>query len=112
MHLEYVRSFFGEKSAIQRKVVAFLIVSLAACSRLVAVSLAAQPAKEVHSEADLPRTIFSTNGSISSLLQSDSAVFAPMLQKAIADIQSLLTDYDIKDRATRPSNPATSFQPG
>ena len=56
--------------------------------------------KEVHSEADLPRIIFSTNGSISSLLQSENAVFAPLLQKAVADIHSLLTDYDIKDRAT------------
>ena len=100
MHSEYMRSFFGEKSVVQRRGVTFLILSLAVCSCLVAVGLAAQPMKEVNSEADLPRTIFSTSGPISSLLQSDDTVFAPMLQKAIADIHSLLTDYDIKDRAT------------
>ena len=61
---------------------------------------AAQPRKEVRSEADLPRKIFSTSGSVSSLLQSDQAAFAPLLQQAVADIHSLLTDYDIKDRAT------------
>ena len=44
------------------------------------------------------RDDYATGGSVSSLLQSDTAVFAPLLQKAVADIHSLLTDYEIKDR--------------
>src|SRR5580704_4085612 len=100
MHLEYVRSLFGGIVVVQRKCVTVLILILVLCGRLGTIGLAAQPVKEVHSEADLPRIIFSTNGSISSLLQSENTVFAPLLQKAVADIHSLLTDYDIKDRAT------------
>jgi subtilisin family serine protease len=100
MHLEYGRSLFRGRIVVQRKWVTVLILILVVCARLGTVGLAAPPVKEVHSEADLPRIIFSTNGSISSLLQSENAVFAPLLQKAVADIQSLLTDYDIKDRAT------------
>src|ERR1700761_8899684 len=100
MHLEYERSLFGERIVVQRKWVTVLILILMVCDCLSTGGLAAQPAKEVHSEADLPRIIFSTDGSISSLLQSENAVFAPLLQKAVADIHSLLIDYDIKDRAT------------
>ena len=43
---------------------------------------------------------YSINGSVSSLLQSDSAAFAPLLKKVVSDIHLLLTDYDIQDRAT------------
>ena len=44
--------------------------------------------------------IYPLSGSVSSLLQADNAAFAPLLQKAAADIHSLLTEYDIKDQAT------------
>ena len=56
--------------------------------------------KEVLSESDLPRLTYPVKGTISSLLEADDATFAPLLQKAGADIQSLLTDYTIKDHAT------------
>ncbi len=60
----------------------------------------AAPPKEVLSEADLPRLTYPVTGAISSLLEADDATFATFLQKAVADIQSLLTDYSIKDHAT------------
>jgi subtilisin family serine protease len=100
MHLEHVISLFGGRIVIPPKCVTVLILILVVSDRLSTVGHAVQPAKEIHTEADLPRIIFSANGPISSLLQSENAVFAPLLQKAVADIQSLLTDYDIKDRAT------------
>jgi subtilisin family serine protease len=63
------------------------------------VASAASP-KEVLSEADLPRLTYPVTGPVSSLLEADDATFAPLLQKSVADIQSLLTDYSIKDHAT------------
>jgi uncharacterized protein with beta-barrel porin domain len=60
----------------------------------------AAPPKEVLSEADLPRWTYPVTGAVSGLLEADDATFSPFLQKAAADIQSLLTDYSIKDRAT------------
>src|SRR5271165_326963 len=56
--------------------------------------------KLVLSEADLPRLTYPVTGTVSNLLEEDDAKFAPLLQKGVADIQSLLTDYSIKDQAT------------
>jgi subtilisin family serine protease len=56
--------------------------------------------KQVLSESDLPRLTYPVRGTIGSLLDADEATFAPLLRKAVADIQSLLTDYTIKDHAT------------
>lgn len=100
MNLELMKSFFRRKIVVQRKCATFWILVLALGSCAACKGGAAQLGKEVRSEADLPRIAFSTSGSISSLLQSDEAAFAPLLQKAVADVHSLLTDYDIKDRAT------------
>jgi subtilisin family serine protease len=55
--------------------------------------------KEVLSEADLPRLTYPVTGAVSSLLEADDATFAPFVQKAVADIQSILTNYSIKDHA-------------
>lgn len=78
----------------------FWLLILVVGSSILSVTIAAEPQKEVHSEADLPRKIYLINSSVGSLLQSDTTAFAPLLQQAVADIRSLLTDYDIKDRAT------------
>jgi subtilisin family serine protease len=78
----------------------FWVFILSVCGPLLSATIAAETRKEVQSEADLPRIIYPINGPVSTLLQSDPAVFAPLLEKAVADIHSLLTDYDIKDRAT------------
>jgi len=100
MHVQFMKSPCWERIVGQRRCVTFWILSLIGCCCLVSECIAAQTQKEVRSEADLPRMIYSINGSVGSLLQSDNATFAPLLQKAVADIRSLLTDYDIKDRAT------------
>jgi subtilisin family serine protease len=100
MHLEFMKSFSREKIVFERKWVNFWILILLVTSTPMSVGIAAQPQKEVHSEADLPRLIYAINGSVSSLLQSDNAAFAPLIEKAVADIHSLLTDFDIKDTAT------------
>jgi len=76
------------------------ILILVLSNSLLSEVAAEQPQKEVRSEADLPRTVYPINGPIGRLLQSENAAFAPLLEKAVADIHSLLTDYDIKDRAT------------
>jgi subtilisin family serine protease len=100
MHLDLMMSFSCKRVVLQCKCVSFWILTLVISSSLLSERIAAHPKKEVRSEADLPRMIYPMNGSVSSLLQSDSAAFAPLLEKAVADIHSLLTDYDIKDRAT------------
>jgi subtilisin family serine protease len=100
MRVEFMKSLFWEKIGLRCKCATFWIRILVVCSPLLSETIAAQTQKEVRSEADLPRMIYPINGSVSTLLQSDPAVFAPLLQEAVADIHSLLTDYDIKDRAT------------
>ncbi len=100
MSLELVKSFFRKRRIVLGKFVTFWILVLAVGSRAVGEDGATPPRKEVRSEADLPRINFSASGSVSSLLQSDQAAFAPLLQKAVADIHSLLNEYEIKDRAT------------
>jgi hypothetical protein len=100
MHVEFMKSVSGKKFDPWRESVNFWVFILAATGSLIAASFGAPPAKEVRSEADLPRMVYPINGSVSNLLQADDAAFAPLLQKAAADIHSLLADYDIKDRAT------------
>ena len=85
-------------SALKRFHVSVLMLVLS--DGLLSEVAAEQPPKEVRSEADLPRTVYSMNGSVGRLLQSEDSVFAPLLEKVVSDIHSLLTDYDIKDRAT------------
>ena len=63
-------------------------------------ALADQTKKEVHSQADLPRATYPVTGSVSTLLQSDDAVFDSAVSKAAADLNALFSDYDIKDSAT------------
>jgi subtilisin family serine protease len=100
MHVEFVNSVPVKRFGVGRKGVNFWVFILAVSVSLITASRGAEPAKEVRSEADLPRMIYPLSGSVSSLLQADNAAFAPLLQKAAADIHSLLTEYDIKDQAT------------
>ncbi len=60
-------------------------------------ALADQPKNEVHSEADLPRSSYPVTGSVSNLLQSNSF---PVSKQAEADLNALLENYDIQDKAT------------
>jgi hypothetical protein len=66
----------------------------------VGTAFADQQKKEVHSQADLPRATYPITGSVSTLLQSDDAVFNSTVGKATADLEALFSDYDIKDNAT------------
>ncbi len=88
-------------SESRSKYILIWIFILSVASPLLSTAFAAETRKEVRSEADLPRMIYPVTGPVSTLLQSNPSVFAPLLQKAVADIHSLLTDYDIKDRATQ-----------
>jgi subtilisin family serine protease len=63
-------------------------------------AFADEPKKEVHSQADLPRATYPVTGSVSSLLQSDDSVFSSIVGQAAVDLDTLLSDYDIKDNAT------------
>jgi subtilisin family serine protease len=67
---------------------------------LAGTALADQPKHEVRSEADLPRISYPVTGSVSSLLQSDDTVFASTAKQATTDLDALLADYDIQDKAT------------
>ncbi len=100
MHVEFMKFVPWKKYLLQREGVNFWILFLVVSSGLILGGIAAQPEKEVRSEADLPRIVYPVNGSVSTLLQSDNAAFAPLLEKAAADIHTLLVEYDIKDRAT------------
>jgi subtilisin family serine protease len=100
MDLEFLKSFSWKRIVFTGKCAHFWILILAVISSAINAGIAAQPQKEVRNEADLPRMTYSIKGPVSSLLQSDSAAFAPLLKQAVAEIHLLLTNYDIQDRAT------------
>ena len=84
------------KSPFYRRVILFGLAGLF----IVSSAFADQPKKEVHSQADLPRAIYPVTGSVSILLQSDESSFDAVVNQAITDLDSLFSDYDIKDNAT------------
>ena len=84
------------KSPFYRRVILFRLAGLF----FVSAAFADQPKKEVHSQADLPRAIYPVTGSVSTLLQSDDSAFDAVVNQAITDLDSLFSDYDIKDNAT------------
>jgi subtilisin family serine protease len=64
-------------------------------------SLAQPPAKKVvKTENDLPRFNYPIAGTATDLLNSDDAAFNLFAAKVQADVDSVLNDYDIQDRAT------------
>ena len=86
----------NSKSPFYRRVILFGLAGLF----FVSAAFADQPKKEVHSQADLPRATYPVTGSVSTLLQSDDSAFDAVVNKAITDLDSLFSDYDIKDNAT------------
>jgi subtilisin family serine protease len=56
--------------------------------------------KKVNSEGDLPRFTYPVKGSASELMQADDASFNEFAVKVRADVDSILRDYDITDKAT------------
>ncbi len=56
--------------------------------------------KKVSSDADLPRFSYPVTGTASALLLSDDATFDTFTRKLGADVDSVLADYAIEDKAT------------
>jgi len=56
--------------------------------------------KAVNSQADLPRFSYPLPGSASALIQADDAAFGAFARKVRADLDSVLSSYDIADRST------------
>jgi subtilisin family serine protease len=56
--------------------------------------------KKVASQSDLPRFTYPMTMPASGLLQADSAAFNGFAEKVGADLNTLLADYDISDKAT------------
>ena len=75
---------------------------LAALSLFLTSGLPAQaPAKKVvHSEADLPRFNYPISGTATQLVTSDNATFRVFADKVGADVDTVLSGYDIEDHAT------------
>ena len=64
------------------------------------VSLLGQAKKTVNTAADLPRFSFPLTQPASTLLTSDDATFNAFAAKVEADVNSVLSDYNITDKAT------------
>ena len=56
--------------------------------------------KKVTSQADLPRFSYPLTGTASELVQSDDATFNAFARKVRADLDGVLRDYEIDDKAT------------
>src|SRR5256885_11323130 len=56
--------------------------------------------KKVTSQSDLPRFTYPMSVPASQLLQADPATFNAFAEKVGADLDSILRDYDISDKAT------------
>jgi len=56
--------------------------------------------KKVASQSDLPRFTYPMSMPASELLQADAATFNGFAEKVGADLDTLLSDYDISDKAT------------
>jgi hypothetical protein len=89
--------FHSKLATTLRRLEVLLLISAFSLPSLI---FADQAKKEVHSQADLPRLSYPFKGSISTLLQADDSTFDSATSKAVADIDSLLTDYDIQDKAS------------
>ena len=96
--LEIIKTSIRKRTLLKRKYVWIPVLLLT--TGVISESVVADTKKEVRNEADLPRTSYPVNGSLSSLLKSDSSAFAPLVERAGADIDALLREFDIKDRAT------------
>lgn len=72
----------------------FALVLAVAC-------IAQQPAKKiVRNESDLPRFTYPVQGRVADLLESDPATFNAFSAKVRTDLESILDNYSIEDKAT------------
>ena len=58
------------------------------------------PKKKVTSQADLPRFSYPVTGTASELVQADDATFNAFAAKVRADLNTILSDYEIDDKST------------
>ncbi len=90
--------------SVLRQIFRLSLLPLAAVAILTtpaASSFAQPPAKKVvKTENDLPRFNYAIPGTATDLLNSDDATFSVFAAKVQADVDSVLNDYDIQDRAT------------
>lgn len=56
--------------------------------------------REVQNASDLPRFTYPIKGTASGLLQADAATFRQFTEKVGTDLESILRDHDIADKAT------------
>jgi hypothetical protein len=56
--------------------------------------------RKVQNADDLPRFTYPVKGTASGLLQADAATFNQFTEKLRTDLESILRDYDIADKAT------------
>src|SRR5271166_5966133 len=56
--------------------------------------------KKVAGQADLPRFSYRITGAASELVQADDATFNAFAAKVRADLETVLRDYEIDDKAT------------
>ena len=79
---------------------AALIAAFAFTGGLASFAPAQAPAKKVvKTEADLPRFNYPLTTTATELLQSDDATFNVFAAKVRADVDSVLSDYDVQDHA-------------
>ena len=64
--------------------------------------------KKVVSQTDLPRFSYAISGLPSDLVQADDATFNLFADKVRSDLESVLRDYEIDDKATQ----RTCWEPG
>src|SRR4029077_7213916 len=60
----------------------------------------AESKRQVQTANDLPRFTYPIQGKASDLLQADSATFNRFAAKVRPDLETILRDYDITDKAT------------
>jgi subtilisin family serine protease len=61
----------------------------------------AQSKKVVHSDSELPRFTYPVHGNIADLLRADSKAFPVFAAKVQADLDTILREYQIEDKATQ-----------
>jgi hypothetical protein len=89
-----LRCFMLERGRVARSFVwLLLLVSTFALSQ-------SGGKKKVTSQADLPRFSYPLTGTASELVQSDDATFNAFARKVRADLDGVLRDYEIDDKAT------------
>ena len=89
----------NRKPSLSSRARALSLTAFVLASTLAA-SAQAPAKKKVTSDADLPRFSYPLTGSASDLLQADDPTFNAFAAKVLADVDSVLTGYDIADKST------------